>query len=74
MPLEKLGEYDPIPRVRNSDHIPMANRVFGREHVPQPLEKKVEWDVSRIKWWLANGAKPTPTVLRLFQKVCQRPV
>lgn len=32
-------------------------------------EKTVEWNVQRIKDWLAMGAQPTQTFVRLMQKV-----
>lgn len=52
-PLEKLGEYDPIPRAGPSER----------------LEKKVEWNAERIKYWLGVGAEPTETVVKLLEKV-----
>lgn len=73
-PLEKLGEYDPLPRIRNTDQIPMSNRVFGNEHQEPPKEKTVSWDIGRIKWWLAQGAEPTSTVVKLLAKVSYRNV
>ena len=68
-PLEKLGEYDPIPKIPHTDAIPPANRIFGKERVPQPIAKRVEWDVSRLTWWLDNGAQPSTPVVKLMQKV-----
>jgi small subunit ribosomal protein S16 len=72
-PLEKLGEYDPIPRVRDTDCIPNSNRVFGREFTPLPKEKTVSWDLGRVKWWIANGARPTETVIKLLERVRSAP-
>lgn len=68
-PLEKLGEYDPIARVRNTDFIPAPNRIFGKETVQPPLEKTVSWDLARIKWWIGQGAEPTGTVRNLLDRV-----
>jgi small subunit ribosomal protein S16 len=72
-PLEKLGEYDPVARLKSVQDIPMANRIFGNKQkkAPEIVEKRIEWDVERIKWWLGNGAEPTKTVLRLLEQVSQ---
>lgn len=72
-PLEKLGEYDPVARLKSVQDIPMANRIFGHKQkkAPEIVEKRIEWDVERIKWWLGNGAEPTKTVLRLLEQVSQ---
>jgi len=68
--LEKLGEYDPIPKTRNTSFIPESNRVFGSaKHVEQPKEKNVQWDIGRIKWWLSQGAEPTGSVVKLLSRV-----
>ena len=74
-PLEKLGEYDPIPKTRDTTFIPQSNRVFGSaKHVEQPKEKNVQWDIGRIKWWLSQGAEPTGSVVKLLSRVSQLPV
>lgn len=54
LPLEKLGEYDPTPRIR----------VTG-----SPARKLVEWNVHRIHHWLNNGAMPTKCVTKLLMRV-----
>ncbi|KAK4683890.1 small subunit ribosomal protein S16, partial [Tremellales sp. Uapishka_1] len=66
-PIEKLGEYDPIPRVP-ADHVagPSSN-VFGETPAVRK-EKRIEWDVGRIRWWLEKGAEPTKTVVKLLEK------
>jgi hypothetical protein len=44
--------------------------LFANGPVPgvQP-EKKIVWNTARIKWWLANGAQPSETVVKLLEKV-----
>jgi hypothetical protein len=36
---------------------------------PVPKEKKVEWDVARINYWLGVGAQPTKSVVKLLERV-----
>jgi small subunit ribosomal protein S16 len=75
-PLEKLGEYDPIPVVRNTDSIPEAARIFGvkdqevlRKANEVKREKTVTWDLGRIGWWITKGAEPTQRVRKLLRTV-----
>lgn len=75
LPIEKLGEYDPIPRIPRSPFHPDLSSLsmrglFANGPVPgvQP-EKKIVWNTERIKWWLANGAQPSETVVKLLEKV-----
>lgn len=55
--------------MRNTDHIPGPNRIFGKERIEPPKEKTVSWDLGRIKWWIGQGAEPTGTVLSLLDRV-----
>jgi small subunit ribosomal protein S16 len=68
-PLEKLGEYDPIPRVPSTSVLGPSANVFGGEKVEVKKEKRIEWDVERIRWWLGVGAQPTKTVVKLLERV-----
>ncbi len=68
-PLEKLGEYDPIPRAPSVSALPPQAKVFGKEEGVVRREKKVEWDVGRIRYWLEVGAEPTLTVVKLLERV-----
>ncbi|ELU42585.1 ribosomal s16 domain-containing protein [Rhizoctonia solani AG-1 IA] len=52
-PIEKLGEYDPIPK-------PLPEN-------PSVTEKRITWDADRIQYWLGVGAQPSPTVARLLE-------
>ncbi|CAE6484627.1 unnamed protein product [Rhizoctonia solani] len=52
-PIEKLGEYDPIPK-------PLPDN-------PNVTEKRIIWDADRIQYWLGVGAQPSPTVARLLE-------
>ncbi|WWD22459.1 ribosomal protein S16 [Kwoniella shandongensis] len=74
-PLELLGKYDPIPRVRIDDPViggggipPPAANVFGSDPSLVRKEKKIEWNVERIRWWLGVGAEPTRTVVKLLER------
>lgn len=81
-PIEKLGEYDPIPRpvpVRPAPR-PMLHAGKGKEkEVPQVmtsglasemrLEKRIEWNSARIRHWLERGAQPSKPVARLLDRV-----
>lgn len=69
-PLEKLGEYDPIPRIPiEHSKMPPKAHVFGADKVQIQKEKRIEWNVERIKYWLAVGAQPTLTVVKLLERV-----
>lgn len=59
-PIEKLGEYDPVPRILGTG--PGAGRP-GQGH------KRVEWSSERIRYWLDQGAQPSKTVVALLEKV-----
>ncbi|KAH7339624.1 ribosomal protein S16 domain-containing protein [Rhizoctonia solani] len=52
-PIEKIGEYDPIPQPRPDN--------------PSVTEKRITWDADRIRHWLGVGAQPSPTVARLLE-------
>ena len=69
MPLEKLGEYDPIPRVPSIAALPPQAKVFGKEIWSAKKEKKIEWNVQRIRYWLGVGAEPTTSVVKLLERV-----
>ena len=80
-PIEKLGEYDPVPRpVRNS--VASASRTRSEDRPGYNgqvitsgitneirLEKRLEWNESRIKYWLGTGAQPSKPVARLLDRV-----
>ncbi|WVF66131.1 ribosomal protein S16 [Kwoniella sp. CBS 6097] len=70
-PLETLGTYDPIPRLREGVVVPPAANVFGVDPEASGLvkkEKKIEWNVERIRWWLGTGAQPTRSVVKLLER------
>jgi small subunit ribosomal protein S16 len=59
-PIEKLGEYDPVPRIQGTG--PGAG-------TPGKGEKRVEWSSDRIRYWLGVGAQPTKSVAALLERV-----
>ena len=69
-PLEKLGEYDPVPRLPSTAQLPSSSKVFGGASFDVPKEKRIEWDVKRINYWLGVGAEPTRSVVKLLERVC----
>lgn len=69
MPIEKLGEYDPLPRTPKDYKLPVSHQVFGARTKAVPKEKRIEWNVERINHWLSVGAQPTPSVVRLLERV-----
>lgn len=69
-PIETLGEYDPIPKVASTSALPQSSQVFGEKSASAvKKEKRVEWDVDRINYWLGVGAQPTKSVVRLLERV-----
>lgn len=79
-PIEKLGEYDPVPRPvrqapaaqpkRAEDRPGYNGEVIRSGIVAKPvLEKRMEWNEDRIKYWLNTGAQPTKSVFRLLYRV-----
>ncbi|KAL7418816.1 37S ribosomal protein S16, mitochondrial [Cryptotrichosporon argae] len=68
-PLEKLGEYDPIPRLPPGAVLPPAAAVWGgTDKVEMQREKRIEWNVERIRYWLDVGAQPTRSVVKLLER------
>ncbi|WWC66658.1 mitochondrial 37S ribosomal protein bS16m [Kwoniella pini CBS 10737] len=74
-PLETLGIYDPIPRLRKGIIIPSEANVFdlkGQEQTKTKelikKEKEIKWDINRINYWLSVGAQPTRTVVKLLER------
>lgn len=97
-PIEKLGEYDPIPRpAPTSGRLPtpfvggsqtssstasgtatttgvpghggMMTSGLTQQEQEQQLQKRLEWNESRIKHWLKLGAQPSKPVARLLDRV-----
>ncbi|EPQ31529.1 uncharacterized protein PFL1_00862 [Pseudozyma flocculosa PF-1] len=100
-PIEKLGEYDPIPRpvpvhVARAPYTPApatslvdpslistgsasnkgktkATEGYGKVmtsglNVETTLQKRIEWNEDRIKYWLGTGAQPSKPVARLLHR------
>lgn len=79
-PLEKLGEYDPVPRPR-AFVVPklQPDRPVVSSGIALPdaggvskeiKEKRLEWNTERISYWLSVGAQPSPPVAKMLDKVC----
>ncbi|KAG9004720.1 37S ribosomal protein S16, mitochondrial [Tulasnella sp. JGI-2019a] len=58
-PIEKLGEYDPVPRILGTG--PGAG-------TPGTGHKRVEWSAERIRYWLGQGALPSKSAAALLTK------
>ena len=82
LPIEKLGEYDPVPRPvynqlvhqhkqRSSEDRPGYNgEVIQSGMLDKPvMQKRIEWNEERIKYWLNVGAQPSKPVFKLLYKV-----
>ncbi|KAK6905331.1 ribosomal protein S16 [Kwoniella mangroviensis CBS 8886] len=70
-PLETLGIYDPIPRLRKGVVVPPQANVFGSGPEDTGLikkEKEIKWNVDRINYWLGVGAEPTRSVVKLLER------
>lgn len=72
LPLEKLGEWDPEPKMRRL--LPSAEQgiedlSFAGRNATR-LEKRIELSGDKIKWWLEKGgAQPTKAVVKLLEQV-----
>ncbi|PWN21803.1 ribosomal protein S16 [Microstroma glucosiphilum] len=92
LPIEKLGEYDPIPRpaafrppkldpnapvlssglpgraalASGADMAAEGSKMGGSQAVK--LEKRLELDGNRIKYWLSVGAQPSKPVAKMLDK------
>ena len=64
--------YDPVPRLPDEATKPwtVEDALPGKMKVELKPEKKVEWSVERLKFWLSVGAQPSKTVETLLEKVC----
>jgi small subunit ribosomal protein S16 len=75
-PLEILGTYQPIPIVLPPPSLSPNGSIRGTEWGPRQSkreaatqevgEKRVEWNESRVRWWLERGAEPSKRVERLL--------
>ncbi|KZO90758.1 ribosomal protein S16 [Calocera viscosa TUFC12733] len=43
--------------------------IFSPRIDPDTREKRVEWSVERLRYWLGVGAQPSETVLSLMERV-----
>ncbi len=44
--------------------------IFDPRLRPGQEHKTVEWSVDRLKYWLRQGASPSPSVVKLLTLVC----
>lgn len=78
-PIEKLGEYDPVPRpARNvvpSPTKPHSGPGYNGDVITSgivsqvQMEKRLEWNEERIRYWLNTGAQPSKPMARLLDRV-----
>ncbi|KAF9513897.1 hypothetical protein BS47DRAFT_910707 [Hydnum rufescens UP504] len=67
-PLEILGIYDPNLKSRVNTSRPWKVEDALRPRAAPPPDRRVEWSVDRIKYWLGVGAQPSKTVVELLEK------
>ncbi|GAK62967.1 mitochondrial ribosomal protein s24 [Moesziomyces antarcticus] len=79
-PIEKLGEYDPIPRPVTAARLPnpslgpapghggVMTTGISQQQTEPALQKRLEWNENRIKHWLQLGAQPSKPVARLLDR------
>lgn len=75
-PIEKLGEYDPIPRPpaykppKLDPDAPVLSSGIAQniEGQLKPV-KRLEWNSDRIRYWLSVGAQPSKPVAKMLDKV-----
>lgn len=72
-PLEILGIYDPAVRSRIDKSktwtVEDAVKTMNGNDGPPPPDRRVEWSVDRLRYWVGVGAEPTKTVVSLFDRV-----
>lgn len=84
-PIEKLGEWDPIPRPAPSSRLPtpfvgsakavpgngglMTSGLPEAQKEEKKLQKRLEWNEERIRHWLKLGAQPSKPVAKLLDRV-----
>lgn len=81
LPIEKLGEYDPVPKPEYDQPTPSRQQAgenrpgYNGEviksgiHVKPVLRKRLEWNEDRIRYWLGVGAQPSKPVFKLLYRV-----
>lgn len=61
-PIEQIGNYDPRQRAYKT---PGKSLLNDGETVYQ---KRLEWNVERLSYWIAQGAQPSPRLVWLMQQ------
>lgn len=72
-PLEIVGIYDPALRSRQDKNkvwtVEDAHKTIrGLDSPPSP-DKRIEWSVDRMRYWVGVGAEPTKTIVQLLDSV-----
>lgn len=78
-PIEKLGEYDPVPRIRKflapqvgqHGNAAVTSSGLPSEEDLKRKEKRLEWNTERIRYWLSVGAQPSKPVAKMLDKVSE---
>ena len=72
-PLEILGIYDPALRSRYDKNkgwtVQDAFKTLEGLDAPPVPDRRVEWGVDRLRYWVGVGAQPTKTVVHLLDSV-----
>lgn len=74
-PLEILGVYDPALRSRYDKNkgwtVQDAFKTLKGLDAPPVPDRRIEWGVDRLRYWVGVGAQPTKTVVHLLDSVSQ---
>lgn len=72
-PLEVLGIYDPVLRSRYDKSkgwtVEDAQKTLRGLDAPPPPDRRIEWSVDRLRYWVGVGAEPTKTIVQLLDSV-----
>lgn len=72
-PLEILGIYDPALRSRYDKNkvwtVEDAQKTLRGLDAPPAPDRRIEWSVDRLRYWVGVGAEPTKTIVQLLNSV-----
>lgn len=75
-PLEILGIYDPVLRSRRDTtkgwSVEDAFKTLKGLDAPPAPDRRIEWSIDRLRYWVGVGAEPTKTIVHLLDSVSQK--